>query len=87
MRGETNGLPGVREQQKVLLVCSLVVHVSGFGCNEDMTESQFVVFTKLGAPQCHQELKQATEVHPQINILSLSSHIYISEDTSEVGLT
>lgn len=37
MRGETNGSPGVREQQKALLVYSLVVHMCGFGCNEDTT--------------------------------------------------
>lgn len=47
VRGETNGSPGVREQQKALLVRSLVAHVSGFGCNENTAESQFVVFTRL----------------------------------------
>ena len=58
MRGETNGLPGVREQQKALLVCSLVVHTPWFDCKEDITESQFVVFTEAGASQGHKELKQ-----------------------------
>lgn len=37
------------------LVCSLLVHVSGFGYNEDTTESLFVVFTATGAPQGHTE--------------------------------
>lgn len=51
MRRETNGSPGVREQQKALLVCSLVVHMSMFGSNEDTTQSQFIVLTEPGAPQ------------------------------------
>lgn len=53
MRGETNGLPGVREQQKALLVCSLVVHMLRSDCKEDTTESQFVLFTEAGAPRGH----------------------------------
>ena len=43
-------MPEVREQQKALLVSSLVVHVSVFGCNED-AESQSEMFTGAAAPQ------------------------------------
>lgn len=60
MRGETNGSPGVGERQKALLACSLVVHMSVFGCNEDTAESQFIVLTEPGAPQGQQELEQTT---------------------------
>lgn len=50
------------------LVCSLVLHVSGFGYNEDTTESLFALFTQTGAPQGH------TEPQHKTGSLSTSKH-------------